>query len=491
DSSRKKVMYIELTEREGGIGKISVFINGKEVIEDARSHMKTKSGSAPVIKIKLKRYKDYFISGKKNQISVKAYNEEGYLSSQLTSKSVITKHSKRAKTLDSNIPTNLFAIIIGTADYRGDKLDLKYADKDADKMAKAIEMTANRLFGKDHVFMKVLTTSKRDKDQQPTKENIENVFNDFADKAGASDVLLIYFSGHGVNYGGSDGLFYYLTKDIESGDLTDPGIRKRYAISTNELTEWIKAIPAQKQVMIIDACASGKLVEDILASTKDVSSSQIRALERMKDRTGMFIITGSAADMVSYEASHYGQSLLTYSILYGINGDVPKQDGSIDIATLFQYAADHVPDLASDIGGIQRPVVSTPFGGNSFDIGIKTSEMHIDLEEVKPIFIRSNFQEQNEYADVLQITSLIDQNLYDISFGDDLIDLVFSDVSKYEGTYSIKGRYLIDNNGVIVTAKLYLDSRPMGDIKVEGSKNDLDALVKDVITQAYALVNKD
>ena len=99
------------------------------------------------------------------------------------------------------------------------------------------------------------------------------------------------------------------------------------------------------------------------------SSVEIRALERMKDRTGMYVLAGSAADAVSYEASLYGQGLLTYSLLFGIKGAALRNSEFVDIMTLFQYSANKVPELAKDIGGVQKPEIRIPHGGQSFDIG--------------------------------------------------------------------------------------------------------------------------
>ena len=64
---------------------------------------------------------------------------------------------------------------------------------------------------------------------------------------------------------------------------------------------------------------------------------------------------GSAADAVSYEASRYGQGLLTYSLLQGMKGAALKEDQYVDVSKLFEYAADEVPRLAQNVGGIQRP----------------------------------------------------------------------------------------------------------------------------------------
>ena len=109
-------------------------------------------------------------------------------------------------------------------------------------------------------------------------------------------------------------------------------------------------------MLIIDACNSGQIVENLTSGTKSLNSSQIRALDRMKDRTGMFVLSGSASDKVSYEASEYGQGLLTYALLQGMLGLATRKDAkgqeTIDVMKLFQYARDQVPELAKSINGI-------------------------------------------------------------------------------------------------------------------------------------------
>jgi uncharacterized caspase-like protein len=47
------------------------------------------------------------------------------------------------------------------------------------------------------------------------KTNIAKAFADIAAKATPADVLVVYFSGHGLAYGDAEkAQFYYLTKDI-------------------------------------------------------------------------------------------------------------------------------------------------------------------------------------------------------------------------------------------------------------------------------------
>ena len=74
-----------------------------------------------------------------------------------------------------------------------------------------------------------------------------------------------------------------------------------------------------EQVLILDTCRSGRKVEK-LTEKRDVPGSQVRALERVKERTEVHVLAGCAADSVSYEASRYGQGILTYSLLLGMRG---------------------------------------------------------------------------------------------------------------------------------------------------------------------------
>lgn len=156
---------------------------------------------------------------------------------------------------------------------------------------------------------------------------------------------MVYLAGHGVTYGGQDGDYYYLTAEASSGNLKDEAIRQQRAVSSQELTEQIKKIPALKQVLILDTCHSGRFSEN-MAKDRAISSSQIRAYKRMKDRTGLHILAGAAADAVAYESSSYGQGILTYSLLMGMRGAALKDGEYIDISRLFQYFADRVPEFS-------------------------------------------------------------------------------------------------------------------------------------------------
>jgi WD40 repeat protein len=357
-------LQVSLTPRSGGIGKLSLFINDKEVLEDANSER------AESVAIDLTKFPRDYLPGAANQLALRAYNADGWLKSAPLELDYDPPAAARGSSSGTGSISNpftakrpsLYAIVVGTADYAGDKLDLTFADLDAAYFSQALRAAAPKVY-EERVEVVLLNTDAKSTDRQgiSDKASIGKAFTDIAEKAKSQDVLVIYFSGHGLNYGAAENSqFYYLTKDIAGENLSDPEIRNNYAISSAELTEWIKKIPARKQVMVIDACNSGKIVEDFTVSSRDLNSAQIRALDRMKDRTGMFILTGSAADKVSYEAGQYGQGLLTFSLLQGMSGLALTPDKRVDVMTLFQHARDEVPGLARGINGIQTPMLAFP-----------------------------------------------------------------------------------------------------------------------------------
>lgn len=489
-SADKLKLQVDLTPRNGGIGKLSLFVNGKEVAED------TNPQRAKSVSIDLTAFSAYYLPNGPSKLALRVYNQAGWLKSAALELDYQPPATARGtQTAGNNEPVlkgkpGLFALVVGTADYAGEELDLKFADHDATSFTQALRAASPKVFG-DKVSVTLLNTDATDKNRQDisSKTTIKKAFADIAAKAQAQDILVIYFSGHGVNYGAAEsGQFYYLTKDIASENLGDPEIRNNYAISSTELTEWIKAIPALKQIMILDACNSGKIVEDLAAGRKDLNSSQIRALDRMKDRTGMFILTGSAADKVSYEAGQYGQGLLTYSLLQGMSGLALTEDKRVDVMTLFQYSRDRVPELAKGIGGIQTPILAFPANGASFDIGIVDAQVKIPLAQVKPVFIRNVFQDEDTFDDVLGLTPALAGYFQEITARGAQANLIYVDVPEYENAYSMKGRYKQSGDAVEVRGRLFKGKTAKGEFQVTGKKSDLPGLVEAIVEKVQGMI---
>jgi WD40 repeat protein len=447
----KGYLPIELTNRGGGIGEVAVYIFGKEVTKDARAA--NTDPNAPSLKL------NYYIGNHKslvkgeNYISVKAWNKDHWVESR--GELITYQHNVAEK--ETYTPA-IHILTVGVSDYTGNEIDLKYAAKDAEDVSKAVQLGATKLFGISKSYVYNLTTNLTDKEQWPTKKSILKAFEKISTTAHPLDVVVVYLSGHGINIsGGQEGDWHYLAQDAYSASSSaygDPAILNQTTLSSNELVELFKKIPAAKQVLMIDACASGKVVENLMAK-KDISSSTLRALDRMKDRTGMHIITGCTADAVSYEASRYGQGVLTYSLLEGIRGAALREDQFVDVNKLFQYAQDRVPALATGIGGIQTPMVFSPNGSQSFDMGQLNDEQkkNVPIAKIRPVYIRSNFQDENELEDVQGLGKKVDDLLNEASAKGAEAPLIFVDVREYPEGCKLNGLYKKENGKITLKLK--------------------------------------
>ena len=237
-------LSVTLTNRGGGLGRVVVLVNGKELTDDARPRGSDPDAKSLKVDLDLKG-DPRLVPGMANQVEVVAYNADGYLSSRGAVREFDADGALAAD------PPTLWAVVAGVSDYKGDKIDLKYAAKDADDFAAGLRVGAERLFGADRVKLTVLTTTA--KKAWPTREAIVQALRGLKE-AKPGDVVVLYLAGHGVTHG-DDGEFYYLTADASGQDMKDAAVRGAVAISSKELAELLKIVPAQKQVMILDTCA--------------------------------------------------------------------------------------------------------------------------------------------------------------------------------------------------------------------------------------------
>lgn len=488
----KQTISIQLTERGGGIGKVALFVAGKEVKADINpTH-------AREIRVDLNNYSQFFTPGETVSIGIKAYNKDDWLGSGLvtstyTAPKISTNLQETNSSINLTAPVRLFVLCIGTSNYQGNQFDLSFADQDAEKVAKTFQLAGQHFLYNDpsRVAVHLLNTSQP-KDQWPSKKNIRHKMKEIAKQARPNDLFILYLSGHGTTNDRDDkDYFYYLTHELNSGNINDKEIRQQYAISTAEFADWLTAIPAQKQVFMLDACASGTFNQSLndLLTSREVPSSQIRALDRLRSRTGLFIISGSTADQVSYEASPFGQGLLTYSLLQGIkSGEALRERQYVDVLNLFNYAKEKVPELADQIGGIQEPMIFMPYGAESYDIGMVTPDVRntIELSNPKPIFSRVRLSNKDTFDDDLGLEPIFNDQIREFSKMGVKAPFIFVDVQDAPNAYRIVGRYTVSGEDVKIQARIMREQKKIGEeFEIIGQKNALKELGRKIISGAY------
>lgn len=466
-------LKLKLASQGGGIGKVQVFVNGRELLVDARGPKFDPAAATATMNVDLAGA--VVVPGKKNEVRIVTWNSEGYLSSR----SLDLDWEAPGESKDQ--PIELHAIVVGTSGYASDRLKLRFAAKDAADMARALELGGKRLFGVDKVHVTLLCDTEAQGDLAPTRANLEKAF-EAAREARPTDVLVVYLAGHGIALQEQGQETYcYLTKEARSASrdaFRDPQLRRQYSLSSAELTEWFKKIPALKQVLILDTCAAGAAASKLIEH-RDVSADQIRAIDRLRDRTGFHVLMGCASDRVSYEASQYSQGLLTYSLLQGMRGAKLRESEYMDVMELFQYAADQVPQLARHVGGIQKPRVLAP-RGTSFDIGqLKEEDKKlIPLAVVRPLLLRPVLQnaDENILDDDLKLMGRLRQRLSEETYAGARGPAVYLDADEMPGAVRPTGKYTVQGQTVHIRVLLRRDGQTVDTVQVEGSRNDLDGL---------------
>ncbi len=459
---KNKIINIQLTDQGGGIGRVVILVNNKEVSSDARAFAQSSSDHSMTIKYDLYEH-PFLIPGEENTVEVFAYNDENYLSSRGVG--VIFTPDK----IDQDMTPTLWAVVAGISDYQGTRIDLRYAAKDAVDFNKALTLGAKKLFGAERVNIKLLTTTTADGSIQPTKEAFVQAFEQLKE-AKPWDILVIYLAGHGLSIKDD---YYYLTAEAGSVDLTDPEIVKHLMISGNELTHWLKSTPIQKQVMLLDTCAAGSLANSF-SETREISSGQIRAIEQMKDRTGLHVLMGSAANSVSYEASQFEQGLMTYALLQGIKGAALKKEIEIDVSELIHYAADTVPELAMEIGGIQRPRIASPGFSESFTIGLieRQDRASVPLSIKKSILLKPAFMNKETLVDDLNLSEYLrayfrEQNYYKQKQSNTLNqNITYMDVDVFPEAITARGIYQYTDTSLQVQLSLGRNRKKINNKKI-------------------------
>jgi WD40 repeat protein/uncharacterized caspase-like protein len=482
-----KGFHFNITPRKGGIGEVALLVNNVEVNRYKATELKFTAGNYQ-LNVQMDSVLKYFVGDKENEVTVKAYTKQN----GIASRGLSIKQSAEAR---SAAAPNLFAVMVGVSDYKGDDLDLQYAAKDAVDLSKAIAASAGKLLntdGRQHVFMYDLTTTT-DHYLLPEKKSIQKVLKQIGDKAAANDILLLFFAGHGVTAGDKK-QFYFLTADASrDADVAATGI------STAELTEWIKPsnIKAQKRVLIFDACNSGQAINDLvkvgreddkyIAARNDNNTLQLKAIDKLNERSGLFILSASASNQSAYEMGKLSQGLLTYALLKAMKEqpDILDDNKLLNLSKWFIAAEKTVEDVVRESGNRQEPqLIST----STFNIGIVDDEViaSIVVPQQKALFTASNFQNNDEAIadDDIEFSKHVNQALFEVSSRGLDSKISYVTVTQSPDAYTLGGRYIITGNDVTVRVTLRQNKTIKYRFEVHGTKDHLSDLASEVVMQA-------
>lgn len=254
---------------------------------------------------------------------------------------------------------DLYFLGIGVKNYRDDRKDLQFSDKDVREALEAFSSSGDYA----NIYIDTLLNEK------VLKENLLP-FRDKIKEAKVDDVVIIYYSGHGIL---DDSLDYYLsTYDVDFNNPNKRGIPYDY------LEYLMLNTPSRNKLVLLDACHSGELSDGVtirrskqdeepFGSSKSnvldmiVEKDEALAFELMKTLfvdirrdNGSTVLASSGGAYFSFEDDEFTNGVFTYALKEGLmrsKADL-NRDGMIMVSELKDYLISRVSNLTQ---GVQVP----------------------------------------------------------------------------------------------------------------------------------------
>jgi WD40 repeat protein len=312
-----------------------------------------------------------------NNISVKAYSEDGTSSAEQS-----TRINCKPAT---SVRPNLYVIVVSVSKYKDSSMNLKLATKDGQDFMNLWKKDGKKSLGYPTQFGNVYDYTFFN--GNATRENILALKDTLA-KARQEDMVILYLSGHGML--DSQYNFYYGTYDI---DFSDPAKR---GLSYTALESLLDDIKPLRKVMFMDACHSGAVDKSLI---KDVSSGNVQSgrrstikeysygsnkvkeakdlgntFEQMQEmfnsfsrNSGTIVISAAAGSGFAYEDEKWNNGVFTYCLINGMRNKQAdrNKDGDVTIGELSAYVSRQVELLTN---GMQKPNERQENTKNSFRI---------------------------------------------------------------------------------------------------------------------------
>ncbi len=228
----------------------------------------------------------------------------------------------------------VWAVIVGISSY--DHMQaLKYTDDDAYRMYAFLKSPEGGAVTDDRINILI--------DEDATKEKILWALNATFDKAGENDLVMVYFSGHGLR--GS-----FLPIDFD-------GYQNK--LKHEEINEIMERSPCKYKLVIADACHSGSLLAMKSGETRNILEDYYKTLANAD--AGTALIMSSKSDETSLESSGLRQGVFSHFLIRGLKGEADLDNNKIvTVQELFDFVDENVRAYTVNR---QSPVIKGDYDG--------------------------------------------------------------------------------------------------------------------------------
>lgn len=318
------IVSVQAQDTGGGLRDVQLFHNGKRVPPHGPGNRRGETRSQGFT---------ITLAPGDNELKAQAANDAQTMS-----------HPAVARVKFSGVqPTSaLHLLAVGLNRYVNPKYNLTYCVPDVEATVKAFQQRAGGLFSE----VKVYTLT----DDQATKTNLAAKFAELAKNVQPQDVFVFTYAGHGVMgealKEGGESMFYLVPHDV-TRLYGDPEMLAEKAVSRADLETWCAKVPARKQLMLLDTCQSGGLVNTFAMR----GAAEEKAIAQLARATGTLIIASTGAEAYARESKEIGHGIFTQALLDGLStakADVNK-DGKITVKEIEAYITEAVPELSKKL----------------------------------------------------------------------------------------------------------------------------------------------
>jgi WD40 repeat protein len=309
-NTEELTLTISAEDVGGGIDEIRLYHNGKVVSEEKRG-LKIVSRSTE----NSKSYTVTLVDG------INIFKAIGFSSDRTES----NPDEIRVKLIAPQKDVSMHVFTVGINNYKNPALNLNYAEPDARGIAGFFRQRGHGLF-------KNIDITDIYNEQATKAEILSNLKQ--LENTNPQDVVLIYLAGHGENLNDK---WYFIPHELTYPEREENV--KSEAISSDELSNYIKNIKAQKILVLLDACKSGA----VLLAFRGFEDR--KALAQLSRATGVHIVAASSKDQFATEVKELGHGIFTYTLLEGLQGKAVASGETITVRKLMSYIEEQLPEL--------------------------------------------------------------------------------------------------------------------------------------------------
>jgi hypothetical protein len=267
-----------------------------------------------------------------------------------------------------------YALLIGNTEYSDPGLtQLTAPGKDTEDFARVLKDLEICAFDQVKVLFNELSST------------VIEAIDEFFDQRKSDDLLVLYFSGHGVR--DELGSLYLAVKNTIRSRLRSTAIRSDY------IREAMDQSHSKRQVLILDCCNSGAFPQGTKAEIGGAMG-----MTQAFQGYGRFVLTASDATQFAWEGNtvigETQNSLFTHFLVKGLEGDADSNgDGKITIDELYDFAYEQISRVTPK---------QTPTKSASKQEGEIILRQSMRIEDIKPVPLPTTLLDsiENPFPDV-------------------------------------------------------------------------------------------